>query len=76
VDVYCFGENWSRLERAKELAIQKGVSLPQIALAYVLNQPQDIYALIACWTSEEVADNIKALGIELSVDELEWLEGG
>ena len=75
VDVYCFGENWGRLERAEKLAAEKGVSLPQIALAYVLNQPQDIYALIACWTPEEVVDNVKALEIELSVDELKWLEG-
>jgi aryl-alcohol dehydrogenase-like predicted oxidoreductase len=75
VDVYCFGENWGRLERAEELAVMKRVSLPQIALAYVLNQSQDIYALIACWTSEEVADNVQALEIELSIDELKWLEG-
>ena len=58
VEVYCFGENWDRLEHAEELAAQKRVSLPQIALAYVLNQPLDIYALIACWTPEEVADNV------------------
>lgn len=76
VDVYCFGENWGRLERAEELAAQKDVSLPQIALAYVLNQPQDIYALIACWTPEEVADNVQALAIELSDDERKWLKGG
>lgn len=74
VDVYCFGENWGRLERSKELAVQKGVSLPQIALAYVLNQPQDIYALIACWTPEEVADNIKALTVKLTPEELKWLD--
>ena len=75
VDVYCFGENWNRLERAKQLAAEKGVSLPQIALAYVLNQPQDIYALIACWTSEEVSDNVQALAIQMTIAELAWLEG-
>jgi aryl-alcohol dehydrogenase-like predicted oxidoreductase len=75
VDVYCFGENWGRLARAEELAAEKGVSLPQIALAYVLNQPQDIYALIACWTAEEAADNVQALTMQLSDDELKWLEG-
>jgi aryl-alcohol dehydrogenase-like predicted oxidoreductase len=75
VEVYCFGENWNRLDRAKELAAQKGVSLPQVALAYVLNQPQDIYALIACWQPEEVVDNVKALEIKLTPNELTWLEG-
>jgi aryl-alcohol dehydrogenase-like predicted oxidoreductase len=75
VDVYCFGENWGRLERAEKLAAERELSLPQVALAYVLNQSQEIYALIACWTPEEVTENIKALEIELSVDELKWLEG-
>jgi aryl-alcohol dehydrogenase-like predicted oxidoreductase len=75
VDVYCFDDNWGRLERAEKLAVERGCSLPQIALAYVLNQPQEIHALIACWTPEEVKDNVKSLEIELSVDELHWLEG-
>jgi len=75
VDVYCFGENWGRLERAEQMAIEKGVSLPQIALAYVLNQPQEIYALIASWTPEEVADNVLAIAIQLTAEELKWLEG-
>ena len=64
------------IRRNKELAALKDVSLPQIALAYVLNQPQDIYALIACWTPEEVVDNVQALGIQLNEDELKWLEEG
>jgi aryl-alcohol dehydrogenase-like predicted oxidoreductase len=50
--------------------------LPQMALAYVLNQQQDIYALIACWTPEEVEDNVGGLEIELRSDELKWLERG
>lgn len=75
VDVYCFGENWGRMERGEQMAAEKGVSLPQIALAYVLNQPQAIYALIACWAPEEVTDNVQALALQLSVEELKWLEG-
>ncbi len=75
VDVYCFGDNWGRLERAEQMAAEKGASLAQIALAYVLNQPQEIYALIACWTPEEVAENIQALAIQLSAEERKWLEG-
>ena len=74
-EVYCFGENWVRLERAEKMALEKGVSLAQIALAYVLNQPQEIYALIACWSPEEAADNVKALDFELTPEDLDWLEG-
>jgi aryl-alcohol dehydrogenase-like predicted oxidoreductase len=36
------------LDRAEQLARDKGVSLPQLALAYVLSQPLDIYALVGC----------------------------
>ena len=75
VEVYCFEENWNRLERAKDLAVQKGVSLPQIALAFVLNQPLNIFALIACWKPEEVSDNVQSLDIRLTGEEVSWLEG-
>lgn len=76
VEVYCFEENWGRLERAKQMAEEKDVSLAQIALSYVLNQPQDIYALIAVYNPEEAADSAKAIDIELSQGELLWLESG
>ena len=76
VEVYCFGENWQRLERAKELANQKQVSLAQIALAFVLSQPGlDTYAISAAYNAREVQENVKVTEIELSADELNWLEG-
>jgi len=75
VDVYCFDENWARLERAEQLAAEKGVSLPIIALSYVLSQPLDIYALIACYNEAEVIDNVGALETSLTAEELAWLEG-
>ena len=75
VDVYCFEENWERLERTQQLAQEKGVSVAQIALAYVLSQPLDIYALIACYNEAEVVDNVQAAELRLTADELAWLEG-
>lgn len=75
VEVYCFGDNWGRLERAEQLAAEKGVSLARVALAYVLSQPQDIYALIACYNEREVVDNVQALALALTAEELAFLEG-
>jgi aryl-alcohol dehydrogenase-like predicted oxidoreductase len=75
VEVYCFEENWGRLERTQQLAEQKGVSVVRIALAYVLSQPLDIYALIACYNEAEVVDNVEAGELRLTADELAWLEG-
>lgn len=77
VEVYCFGENWQRLARAKQLADQKNASLAQIALAFVLNQPQmDTYAISASYNAAEVADNVRVVEIELSPAEQRWLEDG
>lgn len=75
VEVYCFGDNWGRLERAKELAARKNASLAQIAVAYVLNQPMDTYAIIASWQPAEAADSAGAADIELTEEEIKWLEG-
>ncbi|MEM7116484.1 MAG: aldo/keto reductase [Chloroflexota bacterium] len=75
VEVYCFAENWERLARVEQMAAEKEVSIAQIALAYVLSQPQNIYALIACYNEAEVIDNVKAGSLQLTADELAWLEG-
>ncbi|MEM9775667.1 MAG: aldo/keto reductase [Chloroflexota bacterium] len=75
VEVYCFGDNWGRLKRAKQLAAEKDVSLAQIAIAYVLNQPAlNTYALIAAWKPGEAADSVNAVNIELTPDQINWLE--
>ena len=75
VEVYCFEENWGRLERTQQLAEEKGVSVAQIALAYVLSQPLDIYALVACYNEAEVVDNVRAGELQLTAAELARLEG-
>ena len=48
VTTYCHEDNFQRLERAEQLAQQYGMTLPQIAMAYVTNQPLNIYALVGC----------------------------
>ncbi len=77
VRAYCGEENFERLERAEQMAREKGITLPQIALAYVLSQPKlDIYALVGCMTPEEFQMNADAVAIRLSADEIAWLETG
>ncbi len=67
--------NFERLDRAEALAEQKGLSLPQIALAYVLSQPLDIFALVGCNSAAEFRANLAALDVTLTPEELSWLEG-
>ncbi|MEM7737427.1 MAG: aldo/keto reductase [Deinococcota bacterium] len=74
VSSYCVEDNFKRLDRAQDLAEQKDVSLPQLALAYVLSQPLDIYALVGCRNKAEFAANVEASKLELSEAERAWLE--
>jgi aryl-alcohol dehydrogenase-like predicted oxidoreductase len=74
VTSYCHEANFQRLERAQQLASEKGVSLPQIALAYVMNQPLNLFAVVGCVNGAEFAANELALVIKLDEAELEWLD--
>ena len=69
-------ENFARLERVQELAKQKNVGTTQIALAYVLHQSLNIFALIGPQTIEETRTSLIALGVSLSPEELNWLDLG
>jgi aryl-alcohol dehydrogenase-like predicted oxidoreductase len=72
---YCVEENFQRLDRAEELAQKKGLTLPQIAFAYVMNQPLNVFALVGCQTSQEFKENMDAANIKLTLEEMQWLEG-
>ncbi len=75
VRVYYNEENFARLERARELAAQKGVEVIQIALAYVINQPFPVIALIGPQTLDELYSSVAADDIVLTSEELAYLEG-
>jgi aryl-alcohol dehydrogenase-like predicted oxidoreductase len=65
--------NFERLARARQLATEKGATPTQIALAYVLCQPIPTFALIGPQTIDELRDVLPALDINLTPDELRWL---
>ncbi len=74
VECYASEENFLRLDRAKQLGVEKGLALPQIALAYVMSQPLNIFALVGCNNGEEFAANARALETRLTSSECEWLD--
>ena len=76
VETYCNEGNFARLDRARVLADEKGLTVPQVALAYVLDQPLEVFALVGCNSGDEFRANVEAGGIELSPEELAWLENG
>jgi len=71
---YYYPDNFKRLDRAWELAEDKGLTVPQIALSYVLSFPLDIYALVGSANSEEIASNLQALQSRLTEEEMAWLD--
>jgi aryl-alcohol dehydrogenase-like predicted oxidoreductase len=73
-DAYGSEDNFRRLDRAATLAEERGATIPQIATAYVLHQPLNIFALVGCRTGAEFAANVAALELSLSEGELAWLE--
>ncbi len=54
-----------RVERLGELAAAADLSLPQLALAWVLQQPGVSAAIIGATRPEQVEQNIRAVGVEL-----------
>jgi aryl-alcohol dehydrogenase-like predicted oxidoreductase len=68
--------NWERLRRAEKMAEQKGVTALQIALAYVLQQPLNIFALIGPQSAEELHSSARALEVALTPAELALLDSG
>ncbi|MEE2657142.1 MAG: aldo/keto reductase [Candidatus Latescibacterota bacterium] len=68
-------DNWKRLDRVHELSAEKGASVPQIALAWVLRQPGlDVYALVGARTAEEAKNNTAVFNLTLSNEEMAWLD--
>ena len=73
IRTYYSEANWERYRRAGELAKVQGCTLRQIALAWVLHQPLEVFALIGPATVAELDDCLGALEVELTPDEVAWL---
>jgi len=66
-------DNFQRLARAVELSEKRKVLPINIALAYVLCQPFPTFSLIGPRTLAETRSSMPALDIELTPQELAWL---
>jgi len=74
VSSYCYEENFQRLDRVRELGEKKGLTVPQVAMAYVMSQPLNIFALTGTEHVSEFAANLEASEIRLTQAEIDWLE--
>lgn len=65
----------ARLARAQELAQKKGLSVNQVALAYVMGQKFPVIPILGTADVVHLEDCLKAAEVELSEEEVGWLRG-
>jgi aryl-alcohol dehydrogenase-like predicted oxidoreductase len=63
-----------RVARLRPIAERKGISMAQLALAWVLRLPNVASAIIGATKPEQVEDNAKASGVSLSEEDLRAIE--
>jgi aryl-alcohol dehydrogenase-like predicted oxidoreductase len=61
---------WDCVDAMRPMAESRGVSVAQIALAWLLHQPQVTSVIVGAKRPEQLADNIGATQVELTADEL------
>lgn len=66
--------NLSSTGALKEIADEKGISLAQLAIAWVLAQGEDIIALVGSRTVAQINDSLRATHVNLTKKELERME--
>ncbi len=74
--VRCYGspESFDRLDRVCELAAAKGVEVPQLGMAFIMNQPMRVFALVGPKNGAEFASSAGGLDITLTQRELDYLD--
>lgn len=73
---FCSEENFRRLERCEQLAAEKNCTVAQIGLAWLFGQKINTFAVISTSRPERMQQNIDALRLTLSQEELDWLDLG
>ena len=72
------GENFNRnlqlVERVRQLATEKGCTPAQLALAWLLHQGQDVVPIPGTKKRSRLVENLGAVDVELSPDDLARLD--
>jgi len=72
---YCHDVNFDRLDRVETLAREKGMSVPQVAMAYVIGQRElNVFPLVGAASRAEFAAAVEACAAALTPEELAWLD--
>ena len=70
---YVNDRNMTRLSRCEKLAAEKNCSVSQIAMAWLLNQKINTFAVVSSNSLSRMIENINAVDIKLTAEELDFL---
>ena len=65
---------WDVLDTVRAIADDRGVSMAQVALAWLVDRPAMTSVILGARTTEQLADNLGAAGLHLSEDETRRLD--
>lgn len=71
---YMYDSNFERLRRVEMLADELNLSVAQLAMAWLFNQPLNIFAIVGVIHEIYMKDNIDALHVKLTKKQLDWLD--
>lgn len=75
IEGYWCEENIRRLERVEAMAEKKGATVAQIAMAYIINSDMNAFPIVRLSTKKRIDEAVRACGVNLSEDEIKWIEG-
>jgi len=66
--------NFQRLDRLATIASERGLTVPQVALAWLMQQPLRVHALVGAANRDELANSIAGAETILSANDVAWLD--
>ncbi len=74
VKVWMGDEILARVQRLEPIAREAGLTMAQLAVAWVLQNPNVSSAIIGASRPEQIRDNVKAAGVRLDPQLLTWID--
>lgn len=74
--MYRMDENQRRLQRIQKLAAETGLAITQIVLSYLMSQPFETVPIVGCHTLEQLTDSLSAADVQLTAEQVRYLDGG
>ena len=71
---YAYPDNFTRMERATELANAKGLTVPQVCMAYTMSGDLDVLPIIGARNHDELMSTLSTLEIKLTKAECDWID--